>query len=218
MSQTTEEWCAKCGGSRHRKNSKGLYEPCSCLKRIKRFRALKDAGIPKYMWDVRWEKWLSQNPQAAEVGNGLREWLAGVLSGKMKRAACVAGKSGVGKLTLAYLVIRECVFKGMSARILTLSDLIKDRFEEDVLIDIALNADALCVRLGAAEEEHKWRAPTLERIHFGRIIEERPTFYTTRLKGRNFENAYGAPLHDVFWIKGKDVLVWDMDLGKASVK
>lgn len=201
--------CKDCVNTRHVLNKKGYWEECHCLKDAKKKRDMIRAGIPKYMLDMTWKEWEKKHGASA-VATQINKWKNKVLAGNAKRCACVWGPSGTGKLTLAYLVTRDCVNADMSAKVTTISDLIQDRFEDRELIKEVLDVDFLCLRLGV-EENHKWSGNILERVHFGRKVEGKPTFYTTRLFGTLFEKRYGSVLTGAFFTAEKDVIVWDLE-------
>ena len=209
-----------CNGRKHVPVGDGTWAPCKCLQAEKRKREYEKAGIPKYMFNMKWDDWYEKHSNAKPLQNRINKWSAKVMQGGAKRFACAAGGAGSGKLTLAYLLVRQCIQSGMTAKVVTLTDLLEDRFAEDdakkYVMDQALSVDFLCVRLGV-EEAHKWRASTLERVHFGRKVEGKPTFYTTRYVAGAFEGAYGNVLMGSFWQPKGDVIVWDLSKGRVIV-
>jgi hypothetical protein len=205
--------CLKCKGAYHVLVD-GRWQECECLVQTKKRRALVMAGIPKYMLNFKWSDWQKQYPGPAVLLPTVEAWAKKAATEGVKRALGLCGKGRTGKLTLAYLVVRRCVMAGMAAKIVTVSELIQDRFDTNGdLMREAMAVDLLCVRLGV-EEEHKWRIPILEKIHFGRRVDEMATLYTIRHHAGTFEAAYGKVLADSFWQAGRDVVMLDLELGQ----
>lgn len=211
--------CNECNGTLHILGEDGIWKPCKCLIEKKHRRRLIETGIPRYMVDYEWKQWAQKHVSAKKAAKELRAWQKKVVDGDVKRCMCLYGKASTGKYTLALLVVRDCVQAGLTAKVVTLSELIQDRFSSDpqFLVDKALTVDLLCVRLGM-EEEHKWRGSVLEKIHFGRKVEHLPTLYTTRVQSMRFEQQYGKVLHDVFFLAKQDVRVWDLNIGEVIVQ
>ena len=208
--------CKICKDQHHVYNEKtGMYRECECLKNTRHRRNLVNAGIPKYMLNMTWKEWVAQHSCGTDAAKAARVWSRKACS-YIDRGFGLCGSSGSGKLTLAYLMVRECVTAGMTAKVVTISSLVQDRFKEDTLLAEALEADVLCMRLGM-EENHKWTESILEKVHFGRKVDHKPTIYTMRSMGENFRAKYGNVLHEVFWQAKRDVVIWDLSDGLQVV-
>ena len=208
--------CTICHDEHHILNPKtGMYRECECLRVKRHRRKLVEAGVPKYMLNMTWKEWKDSHPGSALAADNARAWAQKAHS-HVNRCFGLCGSSGSGKLTLAYLMVRECVTAKMSAKVVTISELVQDRWKDDTLITEALDADVLCMRLGM-EESHKWTTSFLERVHFGRKVDHKPTIYTMRSQGEIFGEKYGDVLYKVFWTAKRDVEIWDLSDGLQVV-
>jgi DNA replication protein DnaC len=210
--------CEKCGGRKHVLTDKG-WVPCECLRARHYSRRLETGGVPKYMESMKWRDWTARHKTAARLLPDVKEYFESVVAKEpICRFRCFYGEAGSGKLTLALLFVKECIKRGLTARVATLSEIVADRFgDRGELIDSLLSVDIAVIRLGM-EEHHAWNAPTLEKIHFARKMSEKPVIYTTRIDAGSWSGKYGPVLERIFWepIEG-DVVVWDLSNGRVIV-
>ena len=210
--------CELCGNKRHILTEAG-WVPCECLRSSRYSRRLTEAGIPRYMESFTWRGWADKHKAGAKILPRIKEYFEDIVArNPVSRFRCLYGDAGSGKLTLALLFVKECVKRGLTARVATLSEIVADRFgDKGELISGLLNADIAVVRLGM-EEHHAWNAPTLEKIHFARKMSEKPILYTTRIGVANWSSKYGSVMERVFWeaVEG-DVVVWDLSDGRVLV-
>ena len=208
--------CPKCKGAKHVLTDDG-YERCPCLVEEQRQRRIGRAGIPAYLADHTLKDWRKDHPKTDNIVGAVVDWIKAVAERSYPRCFCLAGQSGSGKQTLACLVLRLCIDKGFTGKIVTLDDLVQDRFEDGTLYDQTMASDVAYLRLGM-ESDHKLNPLLLEKVHFGRKAAKKPTLYTTRVDNQNvFERKYGKVLWAAFWQAGRDVNVWDLGLRREVV-
>ena len=210
--RTIEQECPECHGSKHILTDKGFVR-CKCLIEEQYAREAERAGVPEYLKDQTYKSWMREHKDCKKLALFVAQWAKDVSAGKHRIPFCLSGRSNSGKRTLAYLVLRHCIERDKTARIVTMDDLVQDRFKDDEdLMSEVLYADVLCVRLGV-EMEHKMNSMLLEKVHFNRKEAKRGTFYTTRVDAELFEGRYGPVLWKAFWEAG-NVAVWDMKMGR----
>ena len=210
--------CPECGGSRHVWTKDG-WRRCGCLKAERYSRRLADAGVPAYMESYTIERWAKKHRVAGRILPHVKSYLSDVVTRKpISRFRCLYGPAASGKLSLAFLFVKQCVRQGLTARVATLGEIVADRFgDRGELIEGVLQADLAVIRLGM-EERHAWNSATLEKIHFARKMAERPVLYTTRVGVGSWADMYGPVMERAFWepVDG-DVVVWDLTDGRTVV-
>jgi len=206
-----------CNGRKHILTEDG-WIPCPCLNRERYDRNISRAGIPVYMTDMTWKAWAKRHASAARIAKELRGYFDEIIrEGRVQRSRCLYGPASSGKVTLAYLFLKECIKRGLTGRTVLLGDLVRGQFDDNrELLTEMLNVDVAIVRLGM-EEEHKWNGPTLERLHFTRKAGEKATIYTTRDGPGIWTAKYGDVISNVVWEPKADTIVWNLASGKTVV-
>lgn len=122
-----------------------------------------------------------------------KEWVASAKDGRRLKLIYVLGEAQSGKQAFTCLLLKEFIGAGMSAKFVSLDDLIQMEFDKErreELETIYNECDVVCLRIGTVKE-HSYTRYVLEKFINSRKNNEKYAIITSRLDMESNAGLYG---------------------------
>ena len=175
------------------------WRPCSCLLEFKKQHIYHQAGIPPFFVNYTWGDFLKDYKRMSNVVKFAKACVEKVKAGHKIKLIFVQGEAQSGKQAFTYLLLKEFMGVGLSAKFVSLDDLIQWEFDKEkrhVLEDIYTNCDVVCLRIGTIKE-HSYTRYVLEKFINSRKNNNKHSIITSRLNMESNAGLYGKEVCNI---------------------
>jgi hypothetical protein len=175
------------------------WRPCKCLLEFRKKHIYQQAGIPPFFITYTWGDYKQDHDKMNSIVRIAIKCVGKVKAGHKIKLMYIIGEAQTGKQAFTCLLLKEFIDAGLSAKFVSLDDLIQMEFDKErreELEYIYNQCDVVCLRIGTVKE-HSYTRYVLEKFINCRKNNNKHAIITSRLAMEDNCGLYGKEICSV---------------------